>query len=107
MKLWIDAGRSSAERVFGMDLIERHLKAARHQKIELSEVIIDIGDGPAPNWTTEPRLKCPVRVVSGVGTCGDRLRAALSADEAIQNADCYAQFAFDAAGKPDFNVLRG
>ena len=31
----------------------------------------------------------------------------LKADEAILNADCYAQFAFDAAGKPDFNVARG
>lgn len=87
MKLWIDAGRSSAERVFGMDLIERHLKAARHQKIELSEIIIDIGDGSAPNWTTEPRLKCPVRVVSGAGNCGDRLRAALSAGEVVLATD--------------------
>ncbi|MBK8157810.1 MAG: hypothetical protein IPK59_03115 [Rhodospirillaceae bacterium] len=47
MKLWIDAGRMSAERVFGMDLIERHLKAARHQKLQLSEVIVDVGAGVA------------------------------------------------------------
>jgi hypothetical protein len=31
----------------------------------------------------------------------------LTADQALQNADCYAQFAYDAAGKPDFNVLKG
>lgn len=31
----------------------------------------------------------------------------LTADAAILNADCYAQFAYDAAGKPDFNVKRG
>jgi hypothetical protein len=31
----------------------------------------------------------------------------LTADQAIRNADSYAQFAFDAAGKRDFNVLKG
>ena len=41
MKLWIDAARLSGERVFGMTLIERHLKAARHQKLQLSEVVVD------------------------------------------------------------------
>ncbi|MDY0874299.1 CDP-alcohol phosphatidyltransferase family protein [Dongia rigui] len=87
MKLWIDAGRSSAERVFGMDLIERHLKAVRHQKIDLSEVIIDVGAGPVPDWVAEPRLACPVRVVTGEGTCGDRLRAALAANEPLLATD--------------------
>lgn len=87
MKLWIDAERFSAERVFGMSLIERHLKAARHQKIELSEVIIDAGNGPTPIWEAEPRLKCPVRIVSSQGTCGDRLRAALAAGEVLLATD--------------------
>jgi hypothetical protein len=31
----------------------------------------------------------------------------LTADHAIQNADSYAQFAYDAVGKPDFHVLKG
>ena len=92
MKLWIDAGRTSAgrdgaEHVFGMDLIERHLKAARHQKLELSEVIIDVGDGAAPVWASEPRLGCPVRVESGSGNCGDRLRRALAAGEVLLVSD--------------------
>jgi phosphatidylglycerophosphate synthase len=98
MKLWIDGGRSSAERVFGMDLIERHLKAIRHQKIELSEVIINVGAGPVPSWLAEPRLNCPVRVVSGVGTCGDRLREALAANETL--------IATDAASLADGRLYR-
>lgn len=87
MKLWIDAGRISAERVFGMSLIERHLKAARHQKLDLSEVIVDIADGPLPDWTNEPRLPCPVRIVSGNGDCGERLRRALGQGEVLLVTD--------------------
>jgi phosphatidylglycerophosphate synthase len=61
-----------------MSLIERHLKAARHQKIELSEVIVDVGAGGAePNFVLEPRLKCPVRITQTPGTVGERLAAAL------------------------------
>jgi phosphatidylglycerophosphate synthase len=87
MKLWIDAARISAERIFGMSLIERHLKAARHQKIELTEVIVDVGSGSTPDWIAEPRLECSVRVVSGMGTCGDRLREALAAGEPLLATD--------------------
>jgi phosphatidylglycerophosphate synthase len=87
MKLWIDAGRLSTERVFGMDLIERHLKAARHQKLELSEVIIDVGAGAVPQWAHEPRLGCPVRIESGPGNAGDRLKRALSSGEILQVTD--------------------
>lgn len=87
MKLWIDAGRGSAERVFGMSLIERHLKAARHQKLDLSEVIIDVGDGAVPDWVTDPRLGCPVRVEHGTGNAGDRLKHALEAGETLLVTD--------------------
>jgi phosphatidylglycerophosphate synthase len=87
MKLWIDAGRASAERVFGMDLIERHLKAARHQKLAISEVIIDVGDGLRPTWGNEPRLNCPLRVESGSGNSGDRLKRALAAGEVLLVTD--------------------
>lgn len=83
MKLWIDAAHVSAERVFGMNLIERHLKAARHQMLDLSEVIIDIGTSPTPHWIAEPRLKCPVRVVSSIGDCDDRLKAMLALGEPL------------------------
>jgi phosphatidylglycerophosphate synthase len=79
MKLWIDAANAASLRVFGMSLIERHLKAARHQKLELEEVIVDFGGGTILPFTGEPRLKCPVRVVQNPGDCGQRLCAALDA----------------------------
>lgn len=92
MKLWIDAGRSSAERVFGMSLVERHLKAARHQKLTLSEVIVDVGDGAVPTWLDDPRLGCPVRVVAGAanagaGNAGERLQRALAEGETLLVSD--------------------
>ena len=87
MKLWIDAAATSPERVFGMSLIERHLKAARHQKIELSEVIVDVGAGGTdPSFVAEPRLKCPVRITQTPGTIGERLAAALG-DEPLLVTD--------------------
>ena len=86
MKLWIDAAEPSSQRVFGMSLIERHLKAARHQKIEISEVIVDCGASPEPKFVGEPRLKATVRVVQSSGTCGERLAAA-AANEAILATD--------------------
>jgi phosphatidylglycerophosphate synthase len=81
MKLWIDAASASPERVFGMSLIERHLKAARHQKIELTEVIVDVGSGGSePDFALEPRLEAPVRITQGAGTVGERLAAALDGE---------------------------
>ena len=86
MKLWIDAAEASSQRVFGMSLIERHLKAARHQKIEISEVIVDCGSASEARFVLEPRLKAPVRVVQSTGTCGERLAAA-AANEAVLATD--------------------
>jgi phosphatidylglycerophosphate synthase len=86
MKLWIDAAEASSQRVFGMSLIERHLKAARHQKVEITEVIVDCGPGPTPSFVGEPRLKVPVRVVQSAGTCGERLALA-AANEPVMAAD--------------------
>src|SRR4051812_28505829 len=86
MKLWIDAAEASSQRVFGMSLIERHLKAARHQKIEISEVIVDCGQAADTQFVLEPRLKAPVRVVQSTGTCGERLAAA-AATEAVLATD--------------------
>lgn len=75
MKFWIDAASLSPERVFGMSLIERHLKAVRHQKLQLSEVVIDTGDQPTASVSV-PRdvgLTCPIRVVSGGGDIATRI----------------------------------
>ncbi|TDQ81457.1 phosphatidylglycerophosphate synthase [Dongia mobilis] len=92
MKLWIDAahleGAAATERVFGMTLIERHLKAARHQKLALSEVIIDIGDAATtPAFRGEPGLGCPVRILRESGSTTERLRRALSAGEPLIATD--------------------
>src|SRR5690606_35499036 len=73
-----------AERVFGMSLIERHLKAARHQKLALSEVIISIGaDDALPQWQDEPRLGCQISVEQCPGTVGERLQRALATGEPL------------------------
>jgi len=77
MKLWIDAAEATSARVFGMSLIERHLKAVRHLKLDVSEVLIDVGTGLVPEYRAEPRLRCPVRIVQGAGSCGARLAAVL------------------------------
>ncbi|HWT96145.1 MAG TPA: CDP-alcohol phosphatidyltransferase family protein [Terriglobales bacterium] len=78
MKLWIDAATLSSERVFGMTLIERHLKAARHQRLELSEVVIDTGGQPVTIVTVpeDSGLSCPIRVVSVSGEIAARIAAA-------------------------------
>ncbi len=77
---------SLTQRVFGMSLIERHLKAARHQKIEISEVLVDCGSAAETQFVLEPRLKAPVRVVRSTGTCGERVAAA-AADETVLATD--------------------
>jgi phosphatidylglycerophosphate synthase len=88
MKLWIDAARMSGERVFGMSLIERHLKAARHQKLHLSEVVIDLGDAAGEaTFAPEPRLGCPVRIARGGGDVAARLQRALSDGEPLIATD--------------------
>jgi phosphatidylglycerophosphate synthase len=87
VKLWIDAAQAASERLFGMSMIERHLKAARHQQLDLSEIIVDIGAANVePHFVPEPRLKCPVRVVRTPGTCGERLAAAIG-DESLIATD--------------------
>jgi phosphatidylglycerophosphate synthase len=82
MKLWIDAATLSSERVFGMSLIERHLKAARHQRLSLSEVVIDTGPRPVASVAVpeDSGLACPIRVVSGSGDIATRIAAAAGGD---------------------------
>jgi phosphatidylglycerophosphate synthase len=85
MKLWIDAATLSSERVFGMTLIERHLKAARHQRLTLSEVIIDTGDQPTSVVTApaDTGLTCPVRVVANRGDIATRIAAVIANGDVV------------------------
>ncbi|HEV8388868.1 MAG TPA: hypothetical protein VGQ35_03440, partial [Dongiaceae bacterium] len=57
-----------------MTLLERHLKALKHRKVQPAEVIIDVGQGT----TAEPaearrRWPFPVRVVRNGGSVAQRL----------------------------------
>src|SRR5262249_18445820 len=61
-------------RVFGLTLLERHLKALKHHKIQPGEVVIDLGSEEA----AEPeeaarRWPFPVRIVRNSGTIAQRL----------------------------------
>ena len=72
--VWIDAAQGAGERVFGMSLLHRHLKALKHRKVQPGEVIVDLGesDGDDP---AEARLRWPfpVRVVRRGGTIAERI----------------------------------
>ncbi len=84
MILWIDAAGPPGPLVFGMTLIERHLQAVRHQKLELSEIIVDIGgNGARPSFRPDRRLTCPIRIVQSSGKVADRVRAAAAGGEPI------------------------
>jgi phosphatidylglycerophosphate synthase len=85
MKLWIDAAMLSSERVFGMTLIERHLKAARHQRLDLSEVIIDTGEQPINTVSvpTDTGLTCPIHVVANRGDIATRIAAAANGETVL------------------------
>jgi len=75
--VWIDAARSAGERVFGLDMIERHLKALRHRKVNPSAVVIDLGDSQAAEPAiARAKWPFPVRVVRGGGTIRDRIAGA-------------------------------
>ena len=72
--VWIDAAHGAGERVFGLTLLERHLKGLKHRKVQPAEVIVDLGDGAH----TEPheagrRWPFPVRVVRNGGSVAQRI----------------------------------
>ncbi len=72
--VWIDAAHGAGERVFGLTLLERHLKGLKHRRVQPGEVVIDLGAGEMP----EPeeagrRWPFPVRVVRTGGTIAQRL----------------------------------
>jgi len=75
--VWIDAARAAAERVFGLSLLERHLKALRHRKVMPSDVVVDFGDSGRPD-PAEARDKWPfpVRIARGAGGIKARIAAA-------------------------------
>jgi phosphatidylglycerophosphate synthase len=75
--VWIDAARSAGERVFGLGLIERHLKALRHRKVAVTAVVIDLGGSDAPDpEIAQEKWPFPVRIARGAGSIRDRVAAA-------------------------------
>jgi phosphatidylglycerophosphate synthase len=79
VKLWIDgAAADRAVQVFGMGLVERHLRAARKSRLPLQEVIVDGGDPLLPE-TADVRQALPVVSTHTTGSLGTRLRRALEA----------------------------
>jgi phosphatidylglycerophosphate synthase len=72
--VWIDAARGAGERVFGLTLLERHLKAMKHRKVQPGEVIIDLGSAQVEEpEEARRRWPFPIRVVRGGGTVAQRL----------------------------------
>jgi phosphatidylglycerophosphate synthase len=72
--VWIDAAEGAGERIFGLTLLERHLKALKHRKVQPGEVVLDLGG----SQIAEPReaglrWPFPVRVVRNGGTIVQRL----------------------------------
>jgi len=72
--VWIDAAQVAGERVFGLTLLERHLKALKHRKVQPAEVILDLGQGMASDpQEAARRWPFPVRVVRNDGTVAQRI----------------------------------
>ncbi len=84
MRVWIDGGtvpeRAQPLRVFGLTLIERHLRALgrlmKQQPGWISEICIDGAPGPLPDALARA---LPLRVVPAEGAGGARLAAYLAA----------------------------
>ncbi|CAN0514893.1 unnamed protein product, partial [Phaeothamnion confervicola] len=82
----------AAERVFGLGLIERHLKALRQRKVAVQAVFIDLGDSGEPDpAAARATWPFPVRVTRGTGTIRERVAAAaLGSPVLIVDADTLA-----------------
>lgn len=77
MRVWIDAAAAPAGlRVFGLSLVERHLRALGRLADRISEVCVDGAPTPLPAAAGQ-RLK--LRQVASEGSCGARLAAYLAA----------------------------
>lgn len=79
MKLWIDAHPpQSALMLFGLSLVERHIRAARRAGIAPADVIVDL---PADASVPLPvALAAQVRIVRRSGVTGARLAQAMAED---------------------------
>lgn len=80
MKLWIDAAAADPRiAVFGMGLVERHLRAVRKARLPLAGVIIDRGGAPVEALPLPADLAGALLLVpaSFPGAVGARLRRAL------------------------------
>jgi phosphatidylglycerophosphate synthase len=75
--VWIDAAHGAGDRVFGLTLLQRHLKALKHRKVQPTEVIIDLGEstGSDPEEARR-RWPFPLRVVRNGGTIAQRVARA-------------------------------
>jgi phosphatidylglycerophosphate synthase len=72
--VWIDAAHGAGERVYGMTLLERHLKALKHRKVQPGEVVIDLGSAQIEEPPeARRRWPFPVRVVRNGGPIVQRL----------------------------------
>ncbi len=79
MKLWIDGhAPQSALMLFGLSLVERHIRAARRAGIAPGDVILDLpADAQAP---LPAALAAQVRIVRRRGGVGERLAQAMAED---------------------------
>ncbi len=79
MKLWIDAAAADPrQRVFGMTLVERHIRGARHRAGATIPAIVD-GNQPAFAALPDDLQSADVVATQTDGSLSQRLRAALSA----------------------------
>lgn len=84
MRVWIDAGAvpgaAAALRVFGLTLVERHLRALarlmKQQPGRITEICIDGRPGPLPDALVR---QLNPRIMAAEGTCGARLAAYVAA----------------------------
>lgn len=72
--VWIDASQGAGERVFGLTLLQRHLKAIKHRKVQPAEVILDLGQSSAADPAEAGRQwPFPIRIARGGGTIQQRI----------------------------------
>ena len=75
MQVWIDAAAATPGlTVFGMSLIERHIRAALKNGVPASHIVIDCGTSSAPSLPAD-LATLGLRVLRGEGNAGARLAA--------------------------------
>ncbi|MGH6892867.1 MAG: CDP-alcohol phosphatidyltransferase family protein [Dongiaceae bacterium] len=77
--VWIDAAHGAGERVFGLTLLARHLKALKHCKVPRAEVIVDLGPSPSPDPAEAAGAWAfPVRIARNTGAVRQRIAAVVA-----------------------------